>query len=47
MKKIILSVAVSLDGFIEGPDKEIDWISFNAEDGSALNEFLQEIDTIF
>jgi len=46
MKKIILSVAVSLDGFIEGPDKEIDWISFNAEDGSALNEFLQEIDTI-
>lgn len=46
MKKIILSVAVSLDGFIEGPNKEIDWISFNPEDGSALIDFLQEIDTI-
>lgn len=25
MRKIILSMSVSLDGFIEGPDREIDW----------------------
>ena len=46
MKKIILSLAVSLDGFIEGPNGEIDWITFDAETGEALNKFVQEIDTI-
>jgi dihydrofolate reductase len=46
MRKIILNVAVSLDGFIEGPNKEIDWIVFDAEGGNALNAFAQEIDTI-
>jgi dihydrofolate reductase len=46
MKKIILSLAVSLDGFIEGPNGEIDWITFDAETGKALNKFIQEIDTI-
>jgi dihydrofolate reductase len=25
MRKIVLSMSVSLDGFIEGPDREIDW----------------------
>src|ERR1700716_3281103 len=25
MRKIILMMSVSLDGFIEGPDREIDW----------------------
>jgi len=46
MRKIILNLAVSLDGFIEGPNKEIDWIIFDAEGGSALNDFAKEIDTI-
>ena len=46
MRKIILSLAVSFDGFIEGPNKEIDWLSFTPETGEVLNKFLQEIDTV-
>lgn len=46
MKRIILSLAVSLDGFIEGPNREVDWMVFNEETGKALGEFLNEIDTI-
>jgi dihydrofolate reductase len=46
MRKIILTLAVSLDGFIEGPDREIDWIEFTPETGDALGRFLKEIDTV-
>lgn len=46
MRKIILTLAVSLDGFIEGPNREIDWIEFSEETGKALGKFLQEVDTI-
>ncbi len=46
MRKIILNLAVSLDGFIEGPNKEVDWMVFDEETGIALNSFLQEIDTV-
>ena len=46
MRKIILSLAVSLDGFIEGPNKEVDWMIFDEETGLALNTFIQQIDTI-
>jgi dihydrofolate reductase len=45
MKKIILSVAVSLDGFIEGPNKEYDWCPPPSE--KEMNDFLKGIDTIF
>ena len=45
MKKIILSVAVSLDGFIEGPNKEYDWCPPPSE--TEMNDFLSGIDTIF
>src|SRR5262249_15283433 len=38
--------AVSLDGYIEGPNKEIDWIVFDEEGGNALFNFIKEIDTI-
>ena len=41
-----MSLAVSFDGYIEGPNKEIDWLSFDEETGEALNNFLQEIDTV-
>lgn len=47
MRKIILCLAVSLDGFIEGPDGELDWIVFDSEGGSALTDFIKEIDTVF
>jgi dihydrofolate reductase len=45
MRKIILSVAVSLDGFIEGPNGEYDWCPPPTEDG--MREFLESIDVIF
>lgn len=47
MKKIILSAATSLDGFIEGPDREVDWLSFSEETANVLEEFLKEIDSVF
>lgn len=46
MRKIILSLATSLDGYIEGPNGEVDWMVFSEETGKALSEFLQDIDTI-
>jgi dihydrofolate reductase len=45
MRKVILAVAVSLDGFIEGPNGEYDWC-FTEPDYS-LKEFFKRIDTIF
>ena len=51
MRKIILNLAVTLDGFIEGPNGEIDWCQMDdsAEmgEGSAFDKFLSGIDTIF
>lgn len=46
MRKIILSLATSFDGFIEGPNREIDWITFDEDAGKTLNKFLTEIDTV-
>lgn len=46
MRKVILCLAISFDGFIEGPNGEIDWIVFDSEGGSALTDFIQEIDTV-
>lgn len=45
MKKIILDLAVSLDGFIEGPNGEIDWCIM--DDDMDFEGFLSGIDTIF
>src|SRR5688572_15046310 len=45
MRKVILSVAVSLDGFIEGPNGEYDWC-FIAED-YGFEDFFKRIDTVF
>jgi dihydrofolate reductase len=46
MRKVILTLAVSLDNYIEGPNKEVDWMTFDEETAIELNNFLQEIDTI-
>ncbi|WP_084290684.1 dihydrofolate reductase family protein [Pedobacter nyackensis] len=46
MRKLILALAVSLDGFIEGPNREVDWITFDEETASELNNFAKEIDTV-
>lgn len=47
MRKIILDLAVSLDGYIEGPNGEIDWIVMDDSLGGGLVDFLDGIDTIF
>jgi dihydrofolate reductase len=46
MRKIILQVAVSLDGFIEGPNGEIDWCFDDGQDYGMI-EFLKRVDTLF
>ncbi|ASZ14908.1 dihydrofolate reductase family protein [Chitinophaga pendula] len=47
MKKIILDLAVTLDGFIEGPNGEIDWCIMEEGEGNDFIHFLNGIDTIF
>ena len=45
MRKIILSVAVSLDGFIEGSNGEYDWCPPPSQ--KEMDAFLKEIDIVF
>ncbi|UCE42616.1 MAG: dihydrofolate reductase [Candidatus Aminicenantes bacterium] len=45
MRKIILNIAASLDGFIEGPKGEFDWCFIDQDYG--MSDFLNRIDTIF
>ena len=43
-RKVILDLAVTLDGFIEGKNGEVDWCIMDPEMG--FDEFLNQIDTI-
>ncbi len=45
MRRIILNIAMSLDGYIEGANGEYDWC-FTDED-YGMENFLQVTDTIF
>jgi len=45
MKKVILDLAVTLDGFIEGANGEIDWCIM--DDDMDFEGFISSIDTIF
>ena len=45
MRKLILSLAVSLDGFIEGPNGEYDWCFTDQDYG--LADFFKRVDSIF
>ena len=45
MNKIVLDLAVTLDGFIEGPNGEIDWCIM--DDDMEFDEFLNSISAIF
>jgi dihydrofolate reductase len=49
MRKIILNVAVSLDGFIEGPEGELDWLvrDESVDFADILNDILSDKDIIF
>lgn len=44
-RKIILDLAVTLDGFVEGKNGEMDWCIMEPE--MNFNQFLNQIDTIF
>ena len=45
MRKVILQLAVSLDGFIEGPNGEYDWCFTDQDYG--MSAFFQRIDSVF
>jgi dihydrofolate reductase len=45
MRKVILGLAVSLDGFIEGPNGEYDWCLTDQDYG--MKDFLKRIDATF
>jgi dihydrofolate reductase len=49
MRKIILNLAISLDGFIEGPNGEIDWLvrDESIDFADILNDILSDKDIIF
>lgn len=44
-RKVILDLAISLDGYIEGPNGEVDWCVMEPE--MDFPKFLSQIDTIF
>jgi dihydrofolate reductase len=45
MRKIILGLAISLDGFIEGPNGEYDWCFTDQDYG--MGDFMKRVDAIF
>jgi len=45
MRKIILSMHVSLDGFVAGPNGEMDWIKLDNEMFDLVGGFTREADT--
>jgi dihydrofolate reductase len=47
MRKIILQVAMSLDGLIEGPNGEYDWCFVDENEDYGMSNFLKRIDSIF
>ena len=49
MRKIILNLTLTLDGFIEGPNGEIDWIvgDSSTDFGDILDEIIRDKDAIF
>jgi dihydrofolate reductase len=46
MRKIFVFIMVSLDGFFEGPDHELDWHNVDAEFNKFAAEQLNEVDTL-
>ncbi len=45
MRKVIYSTMVSLDGFTEGPNRNLDWVIVDEELHSFINDQHREIDT--
>lgn len=46
MRKMILSIMVSLDGYIEDADKKIDWHNWDGEMEAYMQHFFDSIDLI-
>ncbi len=46
MRKVILQMMVSLDGFIEGPNRELDWHVWDEEMEKKAHETLDSVDAI-
>jgi dihydrofolate reductase len=44
MRKVILNLAVTLDGYIEGPNGQYDWCYTDQEYG--ITDFMKRIDAI-
>jgi dihydrofolate reductase len=47
MRKLIAGFATSIDGYIEGPNREIDWIILDKEQFKELGQQWQETDAMF
>jgi dihydrofolate reductase len=47
MRKLIAGFATSIDGFIQGPEGEIDWIIYDKEQFKELGEHWKRIDAMF
>lgn len=49
MRKVILNLAITLDGFVEGPNGELEWLVRDKETdfGDILNDILSDKDIIF
>jgi dihydrofolate reductase len=45
MRKVVLDMMVSLDGFIDGPNGELDWVPFDEEFQKYNNRDLSTFDT--
>src|SRR5438132_9211892 len=46
MRKVILSNMVTLDGFFEGPNKELDWHIVDEEGKEYAKDLLNNVDTL-
>src|SRR2546425_11369639 len=46
MRKVILSISVTLDGFFEGPNKELDWHIVDEEAKEYAKDLLSNVDTL-
>ena len=45
MRKVILSIQVTLDGFIEGPNGELDWMTMDEEVWQEVKGLMGAVDT--
>jgi len=46
MRKITYGGAVSLDGFLAGPNEEIDWLHFSKDVQEVMKEYWKDVDAV-